>query len=169
MPDWLPWIFSQISNRKMLDFKPCVHCPRSSLPSPCPMNDETIIQFIFSAKTSRNHNDNSFRCLWLISPTNKPSLKIMGSPDSRLVHDASLCFLCCWIQKPLLFKQMFLFPCSLFDIGPCVKCVMSGLRRQWQWQCRAPLAFLMQAHCAHLSWKQTITNNHRKILKAANA
>ena len=33
-------------------------------------------------------------------------------------------------KKPLLFKQMFLFPCSLFDIGPCVKCVMSGPRRQ---------------------------------------
>ena len=25
MPDWLPWIFSQMSNRKMLDFKLCVH------------------------------------------------------------------------------------------------------------------------------------------------
>ena len=68
MLDWLPWIFSQMSNRKMLDFKSCVQCPRSTLPSSCPMNHETIIQFIFSA----NHNDNSFRCLWLISPTSKP-------------------------------------------------------------------------------------------------
>ena len=79
MPDWLPWIFSQMSNRKMLDFKSCVH-GWSTLPSPCPMNHETIIQFIFSAKTSRNHNDNynSFRCLWLISPTYKQTVSLFS-------------------------------------------------------------------------------------------
>ena len=96
-------------------------------------------------------------------------LRILGSPDSRLVHDASLCFLCGWIQKPLLFKRMFLFPCSLFDIGPCVKCGMSGPRRLWQWQCRAPLAFLIAGtlcileHRAGNEPSRTITERFLKL------
>ena len=143
MPDWLPWIFSQMSNRKMLDFKLCVH----GLLCLCLV--QWTMKQLFNLFSVPRHLATTIiiasdACDSYPLQTNHLTiLRIMGSPDSRLVHDASLCFLCGWIQKPLLFKRMFLFPCSLFDIGPCVKCVMSGPRRQWQWQCRAPLVFLI--------------------------
>ena len=143
MPDWLPWIFSQMSNRKMLDFKSCVHgllCLRLV---------QWTMKQLFNLFSVPRHLATTMIIAsgacdsYPLQRNGLTILRIMGSPDSRLVHDASLCFLCGWIQKPLLFKRMFLFPCSLFDIGPCVKCGMSGPRRLWQWQCRAPLAFLI--------------------------
>ena len=118
MPDWLPWIFSQMSNRKMLDFKLCVH----GLLCLClvqwtmkqlfnlfsvPRHLATTMIIASDACDSYPLQTNHLLKLWVVQ-----------IQCSRLVHDASLCFLCCWIQKPLLFKRMFLFPCSLFDIGP---------------------------------------------------
>ena len=113
MPDWLPWIFSQMSNRKMLDFKLCVH----GLLCLCLV--QWTMKQLFNLFSVPRHLATTIiiasdACDSYPLQTNHLTiLRIMGSPDSRLVHDASLCFLCGWIQKTVAVQTNVSVPMFL--------------------------------------------------------